>query len=161
MSLNANKAETLQSLLEREHQAMILLLGLLSREQNALMQGEHEQVHSCAIEKNAVLSLLNNLVTQRTALIEKNSINDANKLLNDFLSQNPEIAQTCRPLWTKIQTAWIRVRNENKINGKVAQLRLAKAERSLNVLKQAANSDGTYDSEGHMDNASSINISAA
>ena len=161
MNLNVNKAETLKALLEREQQAILLLLGLLSREQNALMQGEHEQVHSCAIEKNAVLSLLNNLVMQRTGLIEKNGTNDANKLLNDFLSLNPDIAQTCLPLWTKIQTGWLRVRNENKINGKVAQLRLSKAERNLNVLKQAANSEGTYDNEGHIDNTPSINISAA
>lgn len=161
MSSRDNKRETLKSLLEREQQAMILLLGLLSREQNALMQGEHEQVHSCAIEKNAVLSLLNNLVLQRTALIGRSGNADANKLLNNFFDEHPEIAKMCNPLWSEIQTAWLRVRNENKINEKITQLRLTRVERSLNVLKQAANSGDTYDNDGRVNTSSSINISAA
>ena len=161
MTSRDNNLETLKSLLEREKQAMILLLGLLSREQNALMQGEHEQVHSCAIEKNAVLSLLNNLVIQRTTLIGKSGNADANKLMNQFLSDHSDIAKACSPIWSEIQKAWLRVRSENKINEKVTQLRLASAERNANVFKQAANSDNTYDNEGRINTTSSINISAA
>jgi flagellar biosynthesis/type III secretory pathway chaperone len=156
-----NNIETLKSLFEREKQAMILLLGLLSREQNALMQGEHEQVHSCAVEKNAVLSLLNNLVIQRTTLIGKSGNADANKLMNDFLSDHPDVAKICNPLWSEIKNAWLRVRNENKINEKVTLLRLAPAERNLNVFKQAANTDNTYDNDGRINTPSTVNISAA
>lgn len=133
--------------LTRECNAWQALLDVLSQEEQALVDGEADLLPKLNSLKMAQLQTLNTLVrTRHDDLI-------AAGLTADYTGMSAWLAQQNQPEhiapWEQLQTMELQAQAMNQRIGTLIELRLNSTRQALNVLVQAAKSQGgMYDQAG-------------
>ena len=132
--------------LEAELKAMKAFVALLETEQQALIDGNIEQLPSLSESKTQAVHELNELVRMRkNNLLAHSAAIDAQGVAAWLQAH----AANCLPLWQEIQQLAGQLQDLNRSNGTLIQTRLRQTQQALSVLQGAASSvHGLYGADG-------------
>lgn len=142
----SNFAVKITPRLHAERDALRAFVVLLQSEQQALAEGQVEQLLALAQGKTQAVQELNDLASaRRNELFALGAPVDAGSVA-EWLQNH---AAASLPLWHEIQQLVIQAQDINRSNGALIQARLRHNQQALTVLHNAANSaHGLYGPDG-------------
>lgn len=135
---HASSAQTdIASQLQAERAALQAFATLLENEQQALVNGQTEQLLTLANGKTLAVHTLNSLAhARKTTLVAHGASSDAGSI-EAWLQTN---APGSLPVWHDIQNLAVHAQQLNRSNGELIQTKLKKNHQALTVLRNAVNS---------------------
>lgn len=133
--------------LTEESSAWQTLLDALQQEEHALVDGEADRLPTMNAVKMAQLQTLSNLARARHDALQAAGLSPDQNGMAAWLTQQAK--PECHALWEGLQRMEQRAQAMNQRIGVLVELRLNATRQALNVLVQAAKSQGgMYDQAG-------------
>lgn len=123
------------------------MLACLERERTGLASRDMAQIEQTTLRKNELSKELEQLETQRVALLTSLGYKNDSSAMTDCISQQPN-ARLLTRLWQEILTNLSACRDHNLTNGGILELGRRQAEQALSILRGQHNSTRLYSPEG-------------
>ena len=131
--------------LQQEQAALDGFINLLQQEQEALVAANVEKLQSLSELKQKHSELLNGMMQQRVAMLEREGFNpDAAGVAAWLAGQPASVAESWKKLLESAQTA----QRLNQTNGKLIQTHMQHNQQALATLMNAANRADVYGADG-------------
>lgn len=131
--------------LRNEHHALRAFVALLETEQNALVEGQTDELLDLADSKTRLIDQLNQLGAIRKRFQSQHSDPATADNLEAWLRQ---YAAAELPLWNEMRQLAARAQQLNQTNGELIQVKLRHNQQALAVLHNAAHSASLYGRDG-------------
>lgn len=138
-NIPASLAEFIASL-HNERDTMRSFVSLLETEQNALLDGQTEQLLALADTKTKLVSQLTMMGNARKQFQGKHGQGDETENMELWLKSHAPKEQ---PVWSEIRQLAARAQQLNHTNGEMIQVKLRYNQQALTVLHGAANNATT------------------
>ena len=123
-------------------------VGLLEREQNALVENLSDQLLDLAEQKSACALTLTGLVEARHLLLKNNLPELSATSIQTWLQTHNK---TAWPIWQEIRGLAERARQLNRNSGELIQMKLRYNQQALTVLGNATSKANLYGPDGQPD----------
>jgi flagella synthesis protein FlgN len=130
-----------------ERRALAALAALLTRERETLLAGDLETLACLAAEKEASVEALERLLAERFASLGgEGAPPDVRTRHNAWLARQPD---TVRAAWGSLLAEAARLRDLNRLNGRLIDQRLALCRQGLALLARSGEAN-LYDQTGRL-----------
>lgn len=126
--------------LHNERDTMRSFVSLLETEQNALLEGQAEQLLTLANTKTATVNQLTDLGNARKQFLVKTGKGSEADNIEAWLQTH---APKELPVWSEIRKLATRAQQLNHTNGEMIQVKMRHNQQALSVLHNAANNATT------------------
>ena len=136
--------------LQDEKNALAAFTDMLLAEQEALVQGDADQLGKLAGDKAAQLELLTHLGESRNRQLATQNLNPNAEGMLAWINRNPGFATAVRKMWKDLLAQAEKAQQINQSNGVLIETRLQQNRMQLAVLQTAAAPDGVYRPDGQL-----------
>lgn len=131
--------------LQLEQDAIKTFIGILEKEQNALVQGNIEKLDYLAAQKTQIIKKLADLGNKRDQYLATQGRSLDTACTNNLLSSEDTLIST---IWTELLQLAKTAKQLNQTNGTIISTRLQQSQQALAALKSAAGNVSLYGPKG-------------
>ena len=131
--------------LQLEQDAIKTFIEILEKEQNALVQGNIENLDYLASQKTQIIKKLADLGTKRDQYLAVQGLSLDTECGNNRLPSADTLTNTA---WTELLQLAKTAKQLNQINGTIISTRLQQSQQALAALKSAAGNVSLYGPKG-------------
>ena len=131
--------------LTAERNSLLAFVGLLEREQTALVENNTDLLLELAEQKSAHALALSELVATRHQLLKSNLPELSAETITAWLQAH---CSQALPIWLSIRKSGEKARQLNQSSGELIQMKLRHNQQALMVLNNAVNKANLYGADG-------------
>jgi len=139
----------LGQLVGEELVALRAFVGILQKEQQALIDGDLERLTPLIDEKTSHAGRLGQLAEQRNQVLAAAALALDRAGMESWLAQQSAAAKASQGTWENLLTLTAEARALNESNGKLIATRLQHNQQTLSALLAAGNQATLYGPDGH------------
>lgn len=131
--------------LQLEQDAIKTFIEILEKEQNALVQGNIDNLDYLASQKTEIIKKLVNLDEKRAQYLAAQGLSLNTECVNSLLPPEDTLTST---IWTELLQLAKKAKQLNQTNGTIISTRLQQSQQALAALKNAAGNVSLYGPKG-------------